>query len=117
MKLEGMLKMNLSDYEKRKVELALNMFPEVQWDRWTGTKNYFAVYGWIPREDNRSDFLVLFFEECDLSGSVTSSAKYSEIFSKRMGLNHSGCNRVEHLFSNTNHIKLEHESNNDYNTN
>lgn len=84
------------------IESVLNSFPEVTWDRWAGT----SVFGWIPREDGRSDFVVVRIEDGRLTSVLTSSATCSEIFSKRLSLSHSDCRRVEHDFPNVKSVKL-----------
>lgn len=90
------------------VESILNEFPEVMWDRFTGTTDdELVVYGWIKRNDGRSDFLVLYIQGMQVVRWVTSSARYSEVFSKR--IDHNECKRVEKHWPNTNCIKLKVE--------
>lgn len=48
----------------------------VQWDRYAEADGELAIYGWIPRSDGRSDFVVLLAEPGGV-GYVTSSAKHS----------------------------------------
>lgn len=92
----------------------VNRFPEVIWDRMThadaGETDEYAwpeqvwVFGWIARDDGRTDFLVLqFFRDADADWSSpftsTSSARYSAEFADRVGRGdeHGDCQRVEHL--------------------
>ena len=90
-----------------KIEAILNIFPEVKWDRWIGTIKHLYAYGWIARDDGRSDFMSIEIKDGKWENFFTSSAKHSEIFAKRVNSKHSVCNRVENHFKNTNHIKLE----------
>jgi hypothetical protein len=80
-------------------ESHLDQFPEVTWDRWAGDKEtVMVIFGWIPRDDGRSDFVVLRLEYGSLVSLVTSSARYSKEFAGRTGLGHGDCKRVEHDF-------------------
>jgi hypothetical protein len=81
----------------------MNLYPEVSWDRFTERPDGMTVYGWIGREDAYKDFMVLII---DLKGRsffirfLTSSARYSEEFSRRAGgTGHIACKRVEGVFS------------------
>ena len=93
----------------------MNLLTEVVWDRWGGWYEHdveegenaiFSAqpFGWIRREDGRFDFFVLtvFWTAADgiyHVASVTSSARYSEEFSKRLHgdeVEHLECRRVEH---------------------
>lgn len=56
----------------------------VRWDRYLrvpvgaeGQYEMLTVYGWIDRDDDRSDFVVLFPSYDETPGFVTSSAKHS----------------------------------------
>jgi hypothetical protein len=94
---------------KRKIEEILNLFPEVMWDRWSGSMNVGAmdVFGWIAREDGRYDFCVLLFFDGEVSSIITSSARYSEEFSNRLGFTgHNPCKRVEKYFPNAKAVRL-----------
>ena len=92
-------------WKDRRAEV-LNRFPEVSWDRCAGGREQFTAFGWIPRDDGRSDFVVLQFMEKpdgeeDWCWEVTSSAKHSADFSRRLGFKpeeHSDCERVEIVF-------------------
>lgn len=85
----------------------LNRFPEVRWDRmafgeWPLDDVGLAdgcVFGWIDREDGRSDFMLVEWKG-DAAGFTTSSGWYSAEFSIRMhgaDAAHSDCERVEHV--------------------
>ncbi len=84
------------------VKAYLNMFPEVTWDRYSGSKTNLEFFGWIDREDEYKDFMVLMFEMDNETAKptsfTTSSAKYSPDFSKRLSWGHDDCQRVEDLF-------------------
>lgn len=98
----------------KKIEEILNRLPEVTWDRFTGdcedTEFGVAVYGWIPREDGRSDFVLVRIAEEGCWMFATSSAKFSVEFGKRLGFKsdetHEHCKRVEDVFKNVKVIKL-----------
>lgn len=84
---------------KLMVQSFLNLFPEVAWDRWTGTGDRLTVFGWIDRRDSYKDFMVVIFED-EVIRFITSSALHSASFSKRIGgENHVDCRRVEGVFS------------------
>ncbi len=82
----------------KKIKKTLNVFPEVKWDRYTEIEGESNFFGWIEREDGKSDFLVLSFIDSRLWWYMTSSAKFSKEISKRLKLGHSECKRVEQLF-------------------
>lgn len=80
----------------------MNTFPEVTWDRFTERPNGLMVYGWLDRADAYKDFMVILV---DLVGRhfeirfITSSARYSEEFSRRSGgTKHIACRRVQGAF-------------------
>lgn len=86
---------------KKWIERWLNRFPEVKWDRWGGDDGRAVVYGWLEREDGRSDFMLVDFRQ--VSGGVdvfyiTSSERFSEPFASRLGAPHRDCKRVEKDF-------------------
>jgi hypothetical protein len=85
----------------------LNLFPEVAWDRCVTWPGGGWAFGWLQRQDGRSDFATLnwWWEEADVEGSPltcavgTSSAAYSADFSARLhATGHVDCKRVEHVF-------------------
>lgn len=84
------------------VEATLNLFPEVTWDRWSGDTDDpmgIVVFGWLPREDGRADFVLLRINVVGPWMFATSSVKHSAEFAQRLGFhNHGDCKRVEHTF-------------------
>lgn len=95
---------------KHRIEAILNLFPEVRWDRWSGTFERMTIFGWIARDDGKFDFVFLYLVNGQVDMIDTSSAKYSEEFGKRLGAgydDHQPCKRVENFF-NVNAIKLVH---------
>lgn len=86
----------------------LNRAPFVRWDRFTvSPDDEVNVYGWIDRDDGRSDFVLVEFditEPADLSyGWTSSSAEFSEELGRLLygegfdgnGYRHLACQRVE----------------------
>lgn len=62
----------------------LNRLPFVRWDRYVESDGDFAVFGWIDREDGRSDFVLVLWETADpLPGApcywTSSAARSKEI--------------------------------------
>jgi len=84
-------------------EETMNEFPEVAWDRFTEKPNGLTLYGWIDREDEHKDFMLIMIDSVGRSiliKFVTSSAKYSEEFSRRSGgTKHIPCQTVRGVFS------------------
>ncbi len=77
----------------------LNKFPEVVWDRFTGdAEDYFRCFGWIAREDDKFDFMVIDFDKGEVVDYSTSSAKYSLEFSKRINFTHENCQSMYEFF-------------------
>lgn len=82
----------------------LNKLPEVVWDRFSGNiESTFTCFGWIEREDDRSDFIDMIFLDGEFVSFSTSSAEYSEDFAKRLGVDHSPCQRMEDFYGD--HVK------------
>lgn len=116
----------LSDPMVQQIAVVLNKFPEVKWDRLTRSNSDYrsgaetvwiaTCFGWIAREDGRSDFLVI---ELSRYGTdelwptfTTSSAELSEEFNRRLWgdeVGHNECERVEDVFGPmvTNRVKLD----------
>lgn len=93
------------------VTAALAKLPEVSWDRWGGELDWCAVFGWLPREDGRHDFVQLTFDNGKCVGFATSSSARSAEFAARLGIEgHCDCKRVEHWFPVRNCIRLETET-------
>lgn len=93
----------------------MNRLPFVIWDRCVLLQDYGrgAAYGWIARDDGRSDFVLLDFawgETRDLTGepstwfsvgTTTSSAAFSEEITARIlgpDAPHNACQRVDAVF-------------------
>lgn len=93
---------------KETVERILNLFPEVTWDRFTGSLDSdIGVFGWIARPDGKFDFIMLMIDKHGVWFCSTSSAEHSKDFSGRLGFTaHRDCQRVEHTFSNVNSVKI-----------
>lgn len=104
----------LSQGTKEAIADILNVFPEVRWDRLTGTTERFMLFGWLTREkDLRSDFVTVLIEtEPGEQGFIyqlsTSSAERSQEFCQRLeeqnGIpaeeaEHNPCQRVEDVFA------------------
>lgn len=92
---------------KNQVESILNLLPEVTWDRYSGEEDSIDVFGWIKRDDGRSDFVVLGIKHGEAEYFETSSAKYSKEFATRLEFTHSDCKRVEDNFPNVKSVKLQ----------
>lgn len=93
---------------KKGIEATLKLFPEVNWDRWSGELADATIFGWVEREDQYKDYVELCMWNGEPDTISTSSAKYSAAFSQRLGFtNHSDCRRVENDFSVPNVIHLK----------
>lgn len=101
----------LSQGIKEAIADVLNVFPEVRWDRVTGTQERFIVFGWVERGDLRSDFVSILVEPHEDESFTyqlsTSSAERSTEFCHRLEeyaagepvaeSEHNPCLRVEDL--------------------
>lgn len=87
----------------------MNRLPFVTWDRCAGDEADFVAYGWIPRDDARSDFVTLNFsplEPGQYPAFTTSSKRYSAaihaaLYGELEGVDddaHFPCKRVEDVF-------------------
>ncbi len=83
----------------------LNRCPEIRWDRLVeqgdDDEPVLVVYGWIARDDGRSDFVVFKITHDPQVGFVTSSARYSAAIADRLygdHDDHDDCQRVEEFF-------------------
>lgn len=94
------------------VEAILNLLPEVTWDRWAGhVFDNVSVYGWLPREDGKSDYVLLMLDENGCWFFSTSSAEHSATFAERLGFKtHKACKRVEDYFEGFGCVRLNEES-------
>ena len=108
----------LSPHHKTVVADYANRIPEAQWDRYVAytietdgqPQTGVTAFGWIPRDDGRSDFVVLtweWMEQQSFPRCTTSSAELSEAFADRLyageewyvqGETHVDCRRMEHGF-------------------
>lgn len=99
------------------IEYYLNLYPEVGWDQFREQDDDFTIYGWIDREDGRSDFML--WVARDVPGKeqwegwrfTTSSSKWSREFSRclipdKKDFEHIDCMRVEDLGLKVNAIRL-----------
>jgi len=85
----------------QKAAEVLNLLPEVRWDRCVRRMEWLAAYGWIDREDGRSDFVVVYVDHNGPVGYATSSAALSKTFSDRLfgsRVDHRDCERIEDVF-------------------
>lgn len=91
--------------ERRYAAETMNSLPFVKWDRFVEIPDGDVdVYGWIPRDDGRADFVHLTFPtpiEPGYVGYTTSSAKFSAeiariLFGSDEG--HVDCERVDGYF-------------------
>lgn len=109
---------------KEKIEVILNKFPFVRWDRfvmWGKTLNGgITVSGWIDREDNYKDYICLdIYSDSSVSSPdgktegiytdfMTSSAKYSlpifKILNEGSGKGHHNCKVIKDYFNVKNHV-------------
>jgi len=96
------------------LESDLESMPFVNWDRFTtgdwGDYDYVQVYGWIEREDNYKDFVLVILWENGERFFTTSSEKYTEdifkvLFDEPLD-EHNDCKRVENYLNIPNMIEL-----------
>lgn len=91
------------------IEKTLEKLPFVRWDRYIEDKddNLIEMYGWIDREDDYKDFVLLEFNlnKKEVYFVATSSDKYSEQIAEILNSSHSDCIRVEDNFYVFNSIK------------
>lgn len=96
-----------------------NRLPLVRWDRTAGDDGSRVVYGWVDRDDGRSDFVVLTFDLVDpvdgfdyFVGFTTSSAEHSAefhraIYGHQYADDHHPCERVEDVFGPLVHHRIK----------
>ena len=85
----------------------LELLDFVNWDRLFGDIEEPVIFGWIDRDDNKKDFVVLDFTQYP-TWFATSSKKYSKEIGKLLEhKEHSDCERVEDYFKIKNMIKLK----------
>lgn len=107
--------MNLIDSHGEWVEQVLTTLPFIQWDRFTVFEDPeepdFKIYGWIDRDDEYKDFVLITLYPLDHSIEYTTSSpvyseKITEILFGKTG-DHIPCIRVEDHFKIPNSVKLE----------
>ena len=86
-------------------------FPFVNWDRYVDSEKAITIFGWIKRDDNYKDFVIIEFSKEDYEVNIwaTSSAKHSETMGKILlpDSKHNECKRVEHNFNVKNCVKIK----------
>jgi len=105
------------------VEDILGRLDMVEWDRFVEGNDpniggqYLNVYGWIDRDDDYKDFVMLrFWPKYDptLIGFTTSSDEHTEEIHERIygeeTDGHNACKRVEHTFDVENAIELTEDA-------
>ncbi|HDK42114.1 MAG TPA: hypothetical protein ENG87_01940 [Candidatus Pacearchaeota archaeon] len=99
--------------EQSKKEVIVNVLKKldfVNWDRYFTYSGGLNVFGWIERDDNYKDFVLLeFVDETYASLCIaysTSSKEYTEKIAEILNQEHSECKRVEHFCDINNSIKL-----------
>jgi hypothetical protein len=93
---------------KERIESILTLFPEVMWDRWSGSLDDLSIFGWIDRpQDAYKDFVELVIVDGKVESVSTSSARYSAEFCERLDFEHRDCQRVEWNFDVPNMIRLD----------
>lgn len=94
----------------------MEALPFVQWDRfthdtWFDEAETVSVYGWIYREDDYKDFvLIRFWPQMEEFVFTTSSEKYSTIIQERLlghSDDHNHCKRVENHFDLENMVETQ----------
>ena len=93
---------------KEVMEKVLKKLDFVNWDRYFGEGNKLTFFGWIDREDNKKDFIVVDFSVKPI-WFATSSKKYSKEIADILNQEHSDCKRVEYFCDLKNVIKLKQE--------
>jgi hypothetical protein len=100
----------LTEAQRAKAARYLNALPFVTWARYVAVRDEdgdirVCVYGWIAREDGRSDFVCLYFDFDPVGlfdvAFATSSAKHSETINNVVtggATEHFPCRRVEEGF-------------------
>ncbi len=76
----------------------LELFPDVQWDRWAGTPEGTSAFGWIARSDGQRDFLLIRFQYGEVTSYTTSSAKHTAAIADKLDCEHSNCRPIAELF-------------------
>lgn len=94
----------------KRIEKWLEKFLFVQWDRFCVDEEHTTIFGWIERDDEYKDFIVLYFIGGFLDSYMTSSSFYSlpiyKMINGGSAKGHVNCQRVEGRFNVNNSIKL-----------
>jgi hypothetical protein len=113
---------DVSDQVKAVITERMNRIGEATWDRCVIQGEAASVFGWLERDDGRSDFVLLEFQWGDTkdmagekvtwfhAGATTSSAPLSKSISERIsgaGSPHFDCQRVEDVFGDSVRRKVE----------
>jgi len=101
-------------HNRRWIERKLRACRMVEWDRFTvgdwGGEQAVSVYGWIDRDDEYHDFvLVIFWPESEGVYHTTSSAEYTEELTQLLhgeDGGHNECHRVEDTFTVSNAVEV-----------
>lgn len=101
------------------IESQLSALSLVEWDRftigdWNGTQSV-SAYGWIDREDEYKDFvLIIFWAENEELYYISSSDEYTveihQTLFDESPEEHNDCRRVEHTFDVENAIELTEQA-------
>ncbi len=84
------------------IKFWMEKFPFVKWDRFIESKLHYQVFGWIDREDNYKDFmLIIFLKETGaivywISSSHTRHEEIIKLLGKR-AVNNFPCQRIADL--------------------
>lgn len=92
------------------IEQTLEQLDFVQWDRWYELGGHLiAVFGWIDREDQYKDFVLLEInvDRAEVVAYYTSSAEYTEKIGEILNMDHSACKRVEDYLDVENAVMLQ----------
>ncbi len=82
----------------------------VNWDRYFGEVNNLTFFGWIDREDNYKDFVILQFDKEKVINFITSSKEYTKEIAELLNFTHTSCNRIEYFCDGENIIKEDASS-------
>ena len=118
--LESLEKKKLIQYDNKmikKISRWLSKFEFVEWDRFIETNEFYHIYGWINRDDNYKDFIVIDFSKKTglpdfwISSSHTFDHKIIEVLKHletlKHAINNAQCKRVEDFFPIKNKVVLK----------
>jgi hypothetical protein len=91
------------------IESTLRELGFVEWDRYYSYGSDLAFFGWIDREDQYKDFVVVVLDNQNrlIRGYHTSSAEYTEKIAEILDIGHSECQRVEDMLAIDNMVEVE----------